>query len=154
MGVKFDWTADVIARLQQLVEQGLTAHQIAEQLGPGVLTRNAVIGKAHREKLKLQTPPHGALDPERKARERSRSPDAPIMAFPVRAVARDDRGVPYLQLERWHCKALLEQRGKDGLPLCCGRQRCRDANGSRAPYCAEHLAAYTTRAYVPRHRRI
>ena len=154
--VKFDWTDDATARLHELVEQKLTAQQIADQLGPGLLTRNAVIGKSHREKIKLATPPGGVVGQGRPpAAETPRRPiDAPISAFRVRAPVRHDRGVPYLQAERWHCKALLEARGRDGLPLCCGRERCRDANGSQTPYCAEHLQLYTTHAYVPRrHRR-
>ena len=153
---KFDWTADAIARLQELVEQKLTAQEIADQLGPGLLTRNAVIGKTHRLKIKLQTPPNGQVGRKHRASERSWQPvDTPISAFPVRAPVRHDRGVPYLQLERWHCKALLDARGRDGLPLCCGRERCKDVNGIQTPYCAEHLEKYTTRSYVPRrHRRI
>jgi hypothetical protein len=146
---KFDWTADAIARLHQLVEQKLTAAEIAAQLGPGVLTRNAVIGKTHREKIKLQTPPNGVVGREHRARERSRPVvDTPISAFRRLAPVRHDRGVPYLQLERWHCKALLDGRGRDGLPLCCGRLRWRDT-----PYCSDHLQLYTTHAYAPRHRR-
>jgi hypothetical protein len=150
---KFDWTADAIARLHELVAEKLTAAQIADRLGPGVLTRNAVIGKTHREKIKLQTPPnvtgrHKAAEPEPR-----RVADAPIAAFRVLAPVRHDRGVPYLQLEHWHCKALLDQRGRDGLSLCCGRRRCEDATGGLTPYCAEHLRLYTTHAYVPRRHR-
>lgn len=40
------WTEDKIATLRQLWAQGLSASQIANQLGS--VTRNAVIGKAHR----------------------------------------------------------------------------------------------------------
>ncbi|HLI10567.1 MAG TPA: GcrA family cell cycle regulator [Alphaproteobacteria bacterium] len=41
-----DWTEERIAILRRLWAQGLSASQIAEQLGS--VTRNAVIGKAHR----------------------------------------------------------------------------------------------------------
>lgn len=41
------WTDERIAQLRQYWEQGLSASQIAETLGEG-LSRNAVIGKAHR----------------------------------------------------------------------------------------------------------
>jgi GcrA cell cycle regulator len=40
------WTEERVAALQQLWAQGLSASQIAERLGS--VTRNAVIGKAHR----------------------------------------------------------------------------------------------------------
>lgn len=41
------WTDERIAKLSKLWDAGLSASQIAEKLGEGV-TRNAVIGKAHR----------------------------------------------------------------------------------------------------------
>lgn len=44
-----DWTPDRVELLKQLWSEGLSASQIANQLG-GV-TRNAVIGKVHRLKL-------------------------------------------------------------------------------------------------------
>lgn len=50
------WTDERIETLRQLWEQGLTAGQIAEKLGEG-LTRNAVIGKAHRLGLKGRPSP-------------------------------------------------------------------------------------------------
>lgn len=145
---KFDWTEEAIARLHQLVDDKLTAQEIAAQLGGG-LTRNAIIGKTHREKIRLQTPPLW----RRKPAEPARPVDAPIKPFRVLAPVRHDRGVPYLQLERWHCKAVMDSRGRDGLVLCCGRQRCRDVNGSDTPWCAEHLELYTGRAYAPRRLR-
>ncbi len=49
------WTEERIDHLKQLWEKGLTASQIAEQLG-GV-SRNAVIGKAHRLGLKSRPSP-------------------------------------------------------------------------------------------------
>jgi GcrA cell cycle regulator len=48
------WNDERIAKLKQGWENGMTATQIAEMLGEGV-TRNAVIGKAHR--LGLQSRP-------------------------------------------------------------------------------------------------
>lgn len=49
------WTDERIDHLKQLWDKGLTASQIAEQLG-GV-SRNAVIGKAHRLGLKSRPSP-------------------------------------------------------------------------------------------------
>lgn len=48
------WTDERIDQLKRLWQQGMTASQIAEELGQGV-SRNAVIGKAHR--LGLQSRP-------------------------------------------------------------------------------------------------
>jgi GcrA cell cycle regulator len=44
------WTGEREQKLRKLWEKGYTASQIAEMLG-GSITRNAVIGKAHRLKL-------------------------------------------------------------------------------------------------------
>lgn len=44
-GPKFNWTDEVVVRLRQLYQQGLSATQIGIRLGT---SRNAVIGKLHR----------------------------------------------------------------------------------------------------------
>mgnify|MGYP006316116531 CR=1 FL=1 len=49
------WTDERIDRLKTMWEKGLTASQIADELG-GV-SRNAVIGKAHRLGLKSRPSP-------------------------------------------------------------------------------------------------
>ena len=69
------WTEERIELLQRLWLQGQTASQIAEQLGGGV-TRNAVIGKAHR--LGLSGRPAPAAKPVIKAEE----PRRPVAAGP------------------------------------------------------------------------
>jgi GcrA cell cycle regulator len=55
------WTDERIAKLKQGWEGGMTATQIAEMLGEGV-TRNAVIGKAHRLGLESRPSPVKATD--------------------------------------------------------------------------------------------
>ena len=55
------WTDERIAQLKAGWEGGMTASQIAEQLGEGV-TRNAVIGKAHRLGLESRPSPVKAVD--------------------------------------------------------------------------------------------
>lgn len=50
------WTDERIDALKALWESGLTASQIAEKLGGGI-SRNAVIGKAHRLELKSRPSP-------------------------------------------------------------------------------------------------
>ena len=58
------WTDERIDRLKTMWEKGLTASQIADELG-GV-SRNAVIGKAHRLGLKSRPSPVKANDGETK----------------------------------------------------------------------------------------
>src|SRR5688500_4507472 len=50
------WTDERIEQLKQLWEKGLTASQIADKLAGGI-SRNAVIGKAHRLGLKARPSP-------------------------------------------------------------------------------------------------
>jgi GcrA cell cycle regulator len=81
------WTDERIAKLKQGWEGGMTATQIAEMLGEGV-TRNAVIGKAHRLGLESRPSPVKATDaapapaPTRAAAAPAPAP-APVAAAPA-----------------------------------------------------------------------
>ncbi|WP_419809694.1 GcrA family cell cycle regulator [Sphingomonas sp.] len=74
------WTDDRIEQLRTMWEAGQTASQIAEALG-GV-SRNAVIGKAHRLGLQARPSPVRPNEPEVKAPEPTPPPPPPE---PVRA---------------------------------------------------------------------
>lgn len=67
------WTDERIELLRKLWEKGLTASQIAEQLGDNI-SRNAVIGKAHRLGLKSRPSP---------VKPGENGNDAPQVATPV-----------------------------------------------------------------------
>jgi GcrA cell cycle regulator len=72
------WTDERIDQLKTLWEKGLTASQIAEQLG-GV-SRNAVIGKAHRLGLKSRPSPVKSGDASKKAAPKKAAKPAPSVA--------------------------------------------------------------------------
>ena len=78
------WTDQRIDQLKTLWEKGLTASQIADELG-GV-SRNAVIGKAHRLGLKSRPSPVKANEPEKKVvSKKAAAPAAkPVNAAPSR----------------------------------------------------------------------
>lgn len=82
------WTDERIEQLRTMWEKGLTASQIADELG-GV-SRNAVIGKAHRLGLKARPSPVKAVETP-KAPNAAPAPRpttaAPTPAAPVRAAA-------------------------------------------------------------------
>src|SRR5579862_2164769 len=59
-GASMSWTDERIDQLKAMWEKGMTASQIAEELG-GV-SRNAVIGKAHRLDLQARPSPVKAGD--------------------------------------------------------------------------------------------
>ncbi len=74
------WTDERIDHLKTLWEKGLTASQIAEELG-GV-SRNAVIGKAHRLGLKSRPSPVKSNDPNKKVAPKKAAKTAAPAAAP------------------------------------------------------------------------
>jgi GcrA cell cycle regulator len=82
------WTEDRIAILKAGWEGGLTASQIAERLGEGV-TRNAVIGKAHRLGLEARPSPVKASEESAAAPAAAPPAAAPPAAAPAPPPAPD-----------------------------------------------------------------
>lgn len=80
------WTDERIATLTKMWESGATASQIADELGS--VSRNAVIGKAHRLGLKSRPSPVKANDTAKKAK-----PSAPARK-PVAKPASSDHAAP------------------------------------------------------------
>ena len=74
------WTDERIDNLKAMWEKGMTASQIAEELG-GV-SRNAVIGKAHRLGLQSRPSPVKANDAETSGEARPTPAPAPAAAPP------------------------------------------------------------------------
>jgi GcrA cell cycle regulator len=83
--MSLSWTDERIDRLKELWSQGKTASHIADELG-GV-SRNAVIGKAHRLGLQSRPSPVKPNEPapkaKAKARDKAEAPAAPPAAKPV-----------------------------------------------------------------------
>jgi GcrA cell cycle regulator len=82
------WTDERIATLKKMWEGGSTASQIADELG-GV-SRNAVIGKAHRLGLKSRPSPVKAnekKEPAKKAAVKAPAAKKPVAAKPVKPAA-------------------------------------------------------------------
>ena len=76
------WTDERIDRLKSMWTKGATASQIAEELG-GV-SRNAVIGKAHRLGLESRPSP---VKPGEEKEKKAKAPPAPKAAKPTTAAA-------------------------------------------------------------------
>ena len=74
------WTDERIATLTKMWESGATASQIADELG-GV-SRNAVIGKAHRLGLKARPSPVKANEPRPAPRAKDAEPNGAAKARP------------------------------------------------------------------------
>ena len=155
------WTDDRIALLKSYWEAGMTASQIAEALGEGV-SRNAVIGKAHRLGLEARPSPvkvteaaaavieavvaaaEGAFEGAVEALTAKDPPRRPSRAAPAKP------GKPakttLLDLSEKVCKWPIGHPGETDFHFCG-----KPAQAS-FPYCTEHCAiAY--QAQLPRRDR-
>ena len=88
------WTDERIETLRKMWESGNTASQIAEQLGG--ISRNAVIGKAHRLGLQSRPSPVKSNEPKAKAAAKPAKPAAvpPTPAPKAAAPAPIERAAP------------------------------------------------------------
>ncbi|MBM3594778.1 MAG: GcrA cell cycle regulator [Alphaproteobacteria bacterium] len=80
------WTEERIAMLTKMWESGATASQIAEKLG--AVSRNAVIGKAHRLGLKARPSPVKPNETETKAKPAKKA-KAPAAAPPPASATKE-----------------------------------------------------------------
>lgn len=120
------WTDDRIEALKKHWDDGLSASQIAEKLGEGV-TRNAVIGKAHRLGLKSRPSP-------------VKSDPAPAKAKP-KAKAKPSGKVSLLELTERICKWPIGHPTDDDFHFCGKPSK------TGFPYCDSHCeVAYQAQA--------
>ena len=159
------WTEERVALLKQLWGEGKTAAEIATHLGQGV-TRNAVIGKAHRLKLSSRVSP---VQQKASANTNTRT-DAPQHNAPAPesreetganiAPAEDDESTPKLKrrkngkdvpgavkgvkmqaLRERMCRWPIGDPQEDDFHFCGGR------TASGATYCKKHAdVAYQSSA--------
>lgn len=147
------WTEERVSTLKTLWAEGLSAAQIAKQLG-GV-TRNAVIGKVHRLGLAGRaTPSRPAKRPPRAQRPRTiaspaprprpPAPALPVSAAPsLEALRREDGSVAtVLTINDRVCKWPIGDPS-DASFAFCGRPSC------SGPYCQDHARV----AYQPQQPR-
>jgi GcrA cell cycle regulator len=155
------WTDERVSTLKKLWLDGLSASQIAKQLG-GV-TRNAVIGKVHRLGLSGRAAPSQPARPAFKAPRPARPAAQTMPSAPRRVVApeqsaptpmtastqtsppslpayRDEQpgSATVLTLGAHMCKWPIGDPSSDGFTFC-GRR------SSDGPYCVEHARV----AYQP-----
>jgi GcrA cell cycle regulator len=144
------WTDERVELLKKLWLDGLSASQIAKQLG-GV-TRNAVIGKVHRLGLSGRATPS---QPQRPAFKAPRAPRAAVAAparranepaaptTPVAVFYPEEPGsATVLTLGAHMCKWPIGDPSTDGFTFC-GRR------SSDSPYCVEHARV----AYQPQQKK-
>jgi len=150
------WTDERVTTLKKLWLDGLSASQIAKQLG-GV-TRNAVIGKVHRLGLSGRAAPSQPARPAFKAPRPARPAATTMPSAPRRVIAAEPAALPavaqqpsvpafrdeqpgsatVLTLGAHMCKWPIGDPSTDGFTFC-GRR------SSDGPYCGEHASI----AYQP-----
>ena len=126
------WTDDRVDKLKALWKKGLSASQIAEELGENI-TRNAVIGKAHR--LGLSSRPSPVKKPaQSKPRKAPVKKAAPVAPAPAPEPEDKPDKITILELTDRICKWPLGHPGEDDFQFC-GRKSV-----AGQPYCAFHGA--------------
>jgi GcrA cell cycle regulator len=151
------WTDERVESLKKLWLDGLSASQIAKQLG-GV-TRNAVIGKVHRLGLSGRAtpsqPPRPVFKPSRAPRVAAAPAPAPRPAavepepgpppaLPVIAAVDSAGSATVLTLGAHMCKWPIGDPATDDFGFC-GRRSDREG-----PYCGEHARV----AYQPQQKKV
>jgi len=157
--VRMSWTDERIETLRKSLEAGMTASQIADTLGEGV-SRNAVIGKAHRLGLQARpspvksgdvadvvaAPPVASAAPGGDAVESAARPAPRKPARAVTAAPRKPTRTTLLDLSEKICKWPIGHPGEANFHFC-GKP-----SQASFPYCTEHCAiAY--QAQLPRRDR-
>jgi GcrA cell cycle regulator len=149
------WTDERVETLKKLWLDGLSASQIAKQLG-GV-TRNAVIGKVHRLGLSGRATPS---QPQRPIFKAPRAPRPAISAAPAQRRPLEPSSMPasvpapafyaeepgtatVLTLGAHMCKWPIGDPSSDGFTFCGRRSE------KEGPYCTDHARV----AYQPQQKK-
>jgi GcrA cell cycle regulator len=143
-----DWNEERTATLRKLWLEGMSASQVARQLG-GV-SRSAVIGKVHRLGITVREVPvrqRGAVRTASRAQPRSRpvreAVIAPRPALRLAAVAEMTATQSILGLEIHSCRWPIGDVESDDFGFC-GRDKT-----ARASYCEDHARGAFRRLSSP-----
>lgn len=126
------WTDERVALLKRLWGEGKSAAEIAKALGGG-LTRNAVIGKAHRLKLSNRVSP--IQQNNKKPAPVIRVVEEKKVAVVSKTLKNKSEGVQMVQLKERMC------RWPHGDPQEPGFFFCGDECVPGLPYCDDHAKA-------------
>ena len=141
-----DWTDETIARLRSLWDEGHTTAEIGRRLG---ITKNAVVGKAHRLNLPARPSPirrtaEDGRPPRRTSPRRIDGPTLPALAVTVAPRAAEParpapvlRPVPSTPRPAGRLTSCCWPIGEPGTPSF---RFCSDVAVPGKPYCGEHAA--------------
>lgn len=165
MNTDKDWTTDAVGMLRTLWAEGHTTAEIGRRMG---LTKNAVIGKAHRLQLpKRPSPIRRGGTPRPRAPARVRRPTLPPLAsvtnptIPMPASASTRRpSVPSVERRTPVPTPIRPYAGASGKPCCWplgepgqpGFRFCEAGSAPGRPYCPEHADVAYVRPAAARER--
>ena len=129
-----DWTPEQIGQLTRLWSEGLSTAEIGKRLG---ISKNAVVGKAHRLHLNSRPSPIKRVGP-RPAVVRQPAQARPIIPAAAPAPAPQPMPTRVVELSSQSCRWPIGHPGEENFHFCTQRA----IQGK--PYCIEHSAV----AYV------
>lgn len=149
MASEFDWTAEAVALLTAFWNEGHATAEIGRRMG---ISKNAVIGKAHRLGLPPRPSPIRTKGTGKTPRRRARISPSVSSLLPLRP-ATDDTPPPPPAAPAKPAAPPPARPPPRGEPCCWpigepgtrGFRTCDAPAQPRKPYCAEHAQA----AYVP-----
>jgi len=139
----------MIDRLRELTAEGYSASKIGSVLG---VTRNAIIGKCHRDGIVLRGRERVKL-PAPQPKPKSCKPEPKISPLPIAACA------PIRMVDRADSQCpfpVWEHKAKSGFPdfLVCGAELGLTENGGVASYCQAHMAITHTGSRPKRNSKV
>jgi GcrA cell cycle regulator len=130
-----DWTPDQIGQLTRLWSEGLSTAEIGKRLG---ISKNAVVGKAHRLHLNSRPSPIKRVGPRPAVVRQPHVRPAAAPAVASSAPAPQPTPVRVVELSSQACRWPIGHPGEENFHFCTSRA----IQGK--PYCVEHSAV----AYV------
>ncbi len=133
-----EWTEEAIARLRALWAEGLSTAEIGRRLN---ISKNAVVGKAHRLNLPARPSPIRRLEGEAAARpatpKRTQGPTLPPLSASMAAPMPQMRAImpaPKYSQRATPCCWPIGEPGKPSFHFCNA------ASTPGKPYCEEHAS--------------
>jgi len=143
-----DWTDNTIARLRALWDEGHATAEIGRRMG---ITKNAVVGKAHRLELPARQSPiiRGMSRTSSTRQLRAERPTVPPLPSALTRPAAMPAAIPAAPPP-----PVPRRHGPSGQPCCWplgepgrpGFRFCDEGTAPGRPYCPEHASL----AYLPR----
>lgn len=151
------WTEEMDAVLKRLWADGLSAAQIAAEMGDG-RSRNSVIGRVHRLKLSSRAKPHASVPRPQRSKVRRTSAnlrrlkelrtvdDTAPAADPLHfGEPLNGTGVPFLERGTFQCSWIVNDEG----PMVCGHSF---PEGSHFSWCKFHMEIGAVKPVRPQRR--